>query len=122
MCHPSCPQALADMYEINGPARSVHNIKDDIGYYRFLCDATDAPIGTDDAPRWIYFYGDAGRRMPTSPVGNAKCGTMTTGWLATPHPPVGGAPRNGTVCFQTAATEAFICEVTTVIEVCAPHS
>lgn len=122
MCHPLCPQTLADSYEIDNAARSVHNVMATVNYYQFICDATDSPIGTDDAPRWVHFYGDAGRRMPTAPVGAQACGSLNTGWLATPHPPVGGEPRNGTVCFQTAATDALICENTAVVEVCAQHS
>ena len=69
--------------------------------------------------RWHTFYGDAGRRMPTAPPGWRRCGARHTGWLATPHPPVGSAPRDGSVCFQTGSTMSLACTAASPLRVCA---
>ena len=49
---------------------------------------------------WYRFNELAGSRMASSPPGTSRCGTTYTGWLSTPHPSVGDAPKQGTVCFD----------------------
>ena len=57
--------------------------------------------------------------MPTAPPGWQRCGTNSTGWLATPHPPVGAAPRSSIVCFHTGRESSLYCSATAEAEVCA---
>ena len=102
----------------------MHNSLAEMGtYYNTSCDlAPGSPLAgstnTSNA-NWFHFYGDAGRRLPTAPPGFQRCGSQNTGWLATPHPPVGAAPRHGVVCFQTGPHSADTCGATASIEVCA---
>ena len=82
-------------------ARSVHNTHAEMGYTD-ACDTANTSPAPDNPGNgdplgsipWYAFYGDAGRRMPTAPPGWHRCGTLHTGWLATPHPPVGAAGRH----------------------------
>jgi len=103
----------------------VHNTHAEMNYTDLCDDARLVAVGTDgavslqDASGWTRFYGDAGRRLASVPPGWRRCGSMHTGWLATSHPPMGAAPREGTVCFQTGADSSLACAVTAVAYTCA---
>ena len=113
LCHESCPQSLDDVTVLDDAWRSVHNTF--IGmHYSNRCD--QGIIASDG--RWYHFYGDAGRRMPIAPPGWQRCGTLHTSWLATPHAPVGVAPREGTVCFQTGQDLSLSCSTTAEVSTC----
>ena len=49
---------------------------------------------------WYRFRGAAGTEMPTSCVGNYRCGSYAPGWLSGSHPSVAGGAVNATVCFH----------------------
>ena len=97
--------------------RSVHNTFSEMGYDN-QCDNTTLPASLGGSTAWTVFYGDAGRRMPTAPPGWRRCGSQNTGWLATPHPPVGSAPREGVVCFQTGNAPEHYCGHTARVRTC----
>ena len=49
---------------------------------------------------WYRFVGAAGSKMPTSPPGTHRCGTLATGWLNGAHPTVAEGQVTRQVCFQ----------------------
>ena len=108
----------------------MHNTYGEMEWPSDTCDRANltgvtrtSPAGalgtTPSNASWYSFYGDAGRRLPTAPPGWHRCGALHTGWLATPHPPVGAAPRDGTACFQTGHDRALACAHQQPLSVCA---
>ena len=49
--------------------------------------------------RWYRFEGDAGTRMPTTPVDDNHCNTVRSGWLNGAQPTIGDGEVIRTVCF-----------------------
>ena len=49
--------------------------------------------------RWYRFEGDAGTRMPTTPVDDNHCNTVRSGWLNGTQPTIGDGEVIRTVCF-----------------------
>ena len=60
------------------------------------CDRNDFP----SVAKWYRFEGDAGTRMPTSPVPDHHCGTHATGWLNGQHPTKEDGSVKRQVCFN----------------------
>ena len=92
-------------------SRSVRNVYQSYSasnpnMYQFRCDQRqndNAPMWNHhhySAANWYRFTGSAGERMPTEPPGGDRCGTSYAGWLASPHPQVGDAPRVALVCYH----------------------
>ena len=53
--------------------------------------------------------------MPTSAPGYQRCGTDSTGWLATVHPARGTRIRDSNICFQSSSN---LCATTLAIKTC----
>ena len=53
---------------------------------------------------WYRFVGDAGTKMPTTPVPRNRCGTAKSGWLKTAHPSVEDGIVRRKVCFSSIST------------------
>ena len=69
-----------------------------MGYYNgqygnVQCD-NSLPLG------WYRFRGAAGTEMPTSCVGQNRCGTHAPGWLNGLHPSAADGIVRATVCFH----------------------
>jgi len=94
-CHPLCPNILsASTIALREAWRSV----DEGGGTN-----TDSEFGDIDTANWYYFVSPAGNRMPvTPPPDRNRCGSISPGYLATPHPARGEPPTDGTVCFKQA--------------------
>ena len=128
-CHKDCPQSIDDPKVLSDSYRSVHNKyynwnHNSPNYFNQKCDdRSPAPMYNHYnvySAHWYRFAGDAGDRMPTKAVGGNRCGGNYAGWLATPHPPVGAAPRYSTVCWQYQDNPSSgMCASRTEIKVCA---
>ena len=110
-CHALCPQSLMASIALDDYSRSVRNVYQSYSasnpnMYQFRCDQRqndNAPMWNHhhySAANWYRFTGSAGERMPTEPPGGDRCGTSYAGWLASPHPQVGDAPRVALVCYH----------------------
>ena len=60
------------------------------------CDRNDFP----SVAKWYRFEGDAGTRIPSSPVPVHHCGTHATGWLNGQHPSKEDGSVRRQVCFN----------------------
>ena len=101
-CHVDCPATVEASIALLDPSRNEATSRGGT-----WCDADgDKPMSAHrdvSTADWYRFDGLAGSRMASQPPGPARCGTTFTGWLSTPHPSVGDAPKRGTVCFDGAS-------------------
>ena len=99
LCHADCPATVDASIALLDASRNEAT-----SHGGTWCDgAADKPMSAHDdvsTADWYRFGGLAGFRMASSPPGISRCGTKYTGWLSTPHPSVGDAPKPGTVCFD----------------------
>ena len=114
--------ALSHVTEIDAYWRSVHNTYAEMNYDDACDRDADSPfhsVSDLSSAQWVHFMAMLVCAYPLPhPVGDS-CGTKNTGWLANPHPPVGSAPRDVTVCFQVGPTTAHLCAVRANAQVCA---
>ena len=118
-----CPRDLTELTILDQAWRSISNKRSTSNAYASKCDQNtnlgESPMSghsLSDA-LWYRFAGDAGDRMQSTAPGYQRCGTDRTGWLATPHPPLGSAPRESRVCFHYSTSN--YCYQSIIIKACA---
>ena len=69
-------------------------------------ESSRLPSGTAPAcdkklkPGWYRFQKPAGNLMASKCLPSARCGTVVTGWLSSPHPKMTDGIVNGKVCYS----------------------
>ena len=112
-CHAGCPQSRPQ-----SSAKTLNQYWRNVGMpARAETDCSNLELTSTGLANasWFLFKGDAGVRMQSEPPGQ-MCGTQAAGWLSTPHPSMGDAPKPSTVCWDL---DNVACFSTTAVETCA---
>ena len=119
--------AASSTYEVGrggasgDPPCASHTVIDDrtrsVNTYGFggACD-TGAFFNTSFGGRWIRFIGSGGTTMPTTALGNNRCGSYLAGWFNATMPTVDGIMSSGTVCFDTIIGSCIFSTVASVVK------
>lgn len=65
-----------------------------------LISGTSPACDKNLKPGWYRFQKPAGNLMASKCLPSARCGTVVTGWLSSPHPKMTDGIVNGKVCYS----------------------